>query len=247
MAGSRRSTPMSKDYSAYSAWKGWEQHRFGKLDRSMERYFTAELQAAGIKDSKGLRIFEIGFGNGEFAAYATARGAQYVGMEINQELVATARSVGIEAHGSVTALDHVMAPASLNLVVAFDVFEHLSHAELERFLVQTRTWLVPGGLVLARIPSGDSPFSRAIQHGDLTHQLTLGSAAVRQLAVDVGLELIQARPPILPVCGNGPISAIRRLFVLAAQRMVYAFISLVLMGGGQHVLTPNMIFVMRRN
>jgi hypothetical protein len=237
---------MNASPNGYREWKGWAEQEFGAVDRTAELYFATELREAGIPSVNGLHVLELGFGNGAFATWALVAGARYQGTEAIPELVEAARHAGIEAYPSTIELADVVGAGTLDLVVAFDVFEHLPLQQLEELLVQLSTLLTRGGLVLARVPSGDSPFARAVQHGDLTHRLVLGSSAVRQLASSVGFEVAAIHQPAFPVLGLGLKTCIRRSLVALAQRLCHHFIALALMGSGAPILTPTMVFVLRR-
>lgn len=103
-----------------------------------------------------------------------------------------------------------------------------------------------GGVLIARVPSGDSPFGRSIQHGDMTHQLALGSMAVQQLCAASGFSEVRCREPALPVWGLGWRVALRRILVHALRRLVFPVVERGLMGATGLVLTPNLVFVARR-
>ncbi len=235
----------SKQFAGYSDWKGWTSREFGTCDDSMAAYFRSELARCGIGDVAGRRILEIGFGNGEFAGWARRHGAHYTGTEINPALVRNAKSQGLDVHASDAGLTGVVAWGSVDIVVAFDVFEHIPLRDLRAMLGEVRGCLRPGGLLLARLPSGDSPFARAIQHGDLTHRTALGSSAVRQLACETGFEALQVREPAFSWRGNGAISGFRRAVVQVARRLAFPIIAALFMGGGSPVLTPNMVILFR--
>ena len=237
---------MKAPNNGYREWKGWAEQEFGAVDRTAAHYFATELREAGIPSVNGLHVLELGFGNGAFATWASVAEAHYLGTEAIPALVAAARHAGIDAYPSTIDLADVVPAGTLDLVVAFDVFEHLPLQQLEELLVRLSTLIVRGGVVLARVPSGDSPFARAVQHGDLTHRLVLGSSAVRQLAMSVGYEVASIRRPAFPVLGLGLKTCVRRALVALAQRLCHRFIASALMGGGAPVLTPTMVFVLRR-
>lgn len=111
-------------------------------------------------------------------------------------------------------LKEFVAGESQNIIVAFDVFEHIDICELELLLKKARGWLRPNGLLIFRMPSGDSPFARALQYGDLTHKTVLGSSSVQQLALSCGYRLEQVRAPSIPLRGLNGYRFIRRVFVL---------------------------------
>lgn len=234
-------------YDGYENWKHWEENTFGNWSVVDAAYFEAELQNAGIVSGVGLRFYEIGFGNGAFAGYACATGAEYFGSELNESLLERAREFGLNVFdGGIKQALAMSKPESFDAVVAFDVLEHLDVEEIKSFLMDARALLKQEGVMLARVPSGDSPFGRAILHGDITHRTALGSSAVRQLASQTGLEVINIGPPQLPILGLGPLRAIRRGGIRLAQALIAKFINLVFHDGQSRVITANMVFVLRK-
>jgi hypothetical protein len=234
------------DYQGYQEWKQWNKTSFGAWSEIDAAYFSAELRLSGIKPNVGIRIYEVGFGNGAFAGYMRSLGCDYLGSEINSTLIERARDFGLNvSEQGIKAILETQS-GTVDAVVAYDVLEHLTVEDMKTFLLDSFQLLKQGGVVLARIPSGDSPFSRAIQHGDLTHRLVLGSSAVRQLALDAGFEVVSVRPPAFPLWGLSFLSFIRRALVASARYVIYPFIANVLMNGGKPVLSPNMVCVLRK-
>lgn len=230
----------------YRSWKCWTPGSFGAFSREQAEYFALELRHAGVVSLKNRAVLEIGFGNGQFAMWAKAQGARYKGTEQISELVELARSAGLDAVDSATSWEGWLEPESLDLVVAFDVLEHLRVDAIQHLLIATAARMHPNALFVARVPSGDSPFGRATQHGDLTHQTSFGSSAVCQLAASVGLELVCVRAPVDAWKGVGPVRAAKRIGISLVRALVYPLIVNIFMGGGPAVLAPNMIFVLRR-
>lgn len=233
-------------YGCYQVWKQWTAAGFGSCDRSESAYFAAEMRRSGVPLRHGMRIVEIGFGNGAFAGWAVRNGADYRGVEIMPELVQRGREKGFDVFDKDVPLSTVASDSSVDVVVAFDVMEHLDLAELTSLLRTAYPALKVGGRLVARVPSGDSPFARAIQHGDLTHRSTLGSSAVRQLAGATGFKVVQLRAPVLPLTGDGSVALVRRGLVTLGRALIYPVIVRLLMGGGSPVLSPNMLFVLER-
>jgi SAM-dependent methyltransferase len=230
----------------YSKWKGWDSDAFGTWHRADGIYFNAELTKCGVGKLAGRHVLELGFGNGAFAGWATREGATYLGIDVIPALVARGRKAGYDVHLAGPSVCDVATRDSLDLVVAFDVLEHFALTDLEQKLRDVGHVLKVGGRLIARVPSGDSPFARAAQHGDLTHRLTLGASAVRQLAASVGFAVDQCREPVFPLLGLGVRSFMRRSLVMLGRAMAYPVVTHVLMGGGSPVLSPNMIFVFRK-
>ena len=229
--------------ASYLAWKGWDGKAFGHLEPEEAGYFSAELRASGIASVHGLKIGELGYGNGGFAAWVRRNDGQWIGRETRPELLQRALRAGYQA----LAADAAFSTAGgLDLLVAWDVLEHLEPAAIRAFLVEARDGLRSGGALLFRIPSGDSPFAGAIFNGDLTHRTMLGSSAVHQLALETGFRVSQIRSPVLPVLGLGPVRLLRRALLRAVQKPVFSLIRNLLMGNPAAVVSPNMLVVLRK-
>jgi len=61
-------------YEAYRDWKGWASEDFGKCNAESAVYFAKELRRCGFLSLADVRVIELGFGNGAFAAWASAAG-----------------------------------------------------------------------------------------------------------------------------------------------------------------------------
>lgn len=234
------------NYCGYQEWKNWSQGEFGICRREDALYYASEFVKCGLLDLSGIRVLEIGFGNGSFAGWATEMGAEYYGVETISELVSLSRTRGFSTYASETPLSEITEVASVDLVVAFDVFEHLEIDLLISTLKDIHERMRKDSVLLFRVPSGDSPFSRAIQYGDLTHSVVLGSSAAYQLAVRAGFEVISIRPPAFPLWGLGVLSFFRRAMVAGARCIIYPIVTHLLMGSGKPVLSPNMVCIFRK-
>ncbi|MBV5323140.1 MAG: class I SAM-dependent methyltransferase [Ilumatobacteraceae bacterium] len=230
----------------YVLWKNWQGLDFGHFEIEDSLNFRHELNASGIDTVQGLRVGELGYGNGVFAGWVTAEGGDWVGREAILELQQRAAHAGFQVIAAQDAFTKIHGHEGFDLIVAFDVFEHLELSEIRLFLSEARSALRPGGHLLARFPSGDSPFSGAIYWGDATHRTLLGSSAVRQLALEAGLEICQVRSPILPVWGLGLRRAARRTAIRLIQVLVFPFIRHAFIGRGDAIITPNMVIVLKK-
>lgn len=238
--------PRGHSVATYRDWKTWSENDFGHCDKIGTCYFERELARAGIHVGPDTSVLEVGFGNGTFAAWATARQADYTGTELDPVLVQRAGHHGWRAFPATLALDTLDLPRAPDCVVLFDVLEHLTIAEITELLTSARQVLADDGLLLARFPSGDSPFARPTQYGDITHQSILGSSAVQQLAAAAGMEVVQTRSPVLPVRGIGLRRALRRAPIIAARALVTPMIRLTFHNNHPTVITANMIAVLRK-
>jgi hypothetical protein len=214
-------------YCGYENWKGWSSGTFGRYWSADAEYFRLEIARTGLVIAPGLQVPELGFGDGTFAAWAQAKHLSYTGTELMAALVERATLAGIRAVGHEVELRSVVGCGTLDLAVAFDVLEHLELDAMKAMQIELRGLLRAGGCVLARVPSGDSPFGRAVFHGDLTHRRALGSSAIRQLAALCAFDVVDIGPPSMPLRRLGLQRALRRAAVLATQRVVAKAINLV--------------------
>src|SRR5262249_17172195 len=184
--------------------------------------------------------------DGGLDGWACGGGAQRVGRESSQALQARAVEAGLDILTPDSSMSNAWGDSALDLIVAFDVVEHMNLSAIRSFLREAKAALKPGGLLLLRIPSGDSPFVSAIYWGDMTHCTLLGSGAVRQLALELDLEVRQIRSPVLPMIGLPMPRLVRRAGVRFARWIMFSFIRTVLMGNVSAILSPNMIVVLAR-
>ena len=233
-------------HDKYRKWKDWRAETFGEYSREDAVYFSSELKRAGYNSVHGLRILEIGFGHGSFAGFVVSQGAAYIGIEIDARQVAVATARGyvatIQALPEFAKHEH----SGIDLIVAFDVLEHLTLLELHQTLDATKSLLRPAGRLLARMPSGDSPFGRAIFYGDLTHRITLGSSAVEQIAAEHEFEVCYIAKPSLPLVGNGIFKFWRRLLLSTIQDAVTSLLNILYHEGRPKILTSNLVFVLKK-
>lgn len=207
----------AKLYASYDGWKGWKAPFV--YDGEAAGYFAAEF--AGVPMA-GKRILEIGFGNGEFLAWARDRGAIVSGCEVTPAAIAAAQAAGIP----LISPDFEADPAShgpYDIIAAFDVFEHLDAQTIVAKLNAIGRMLSAGGWLLLRYPNGQSPFGLASQHGDATHVTALSRAKIEQYATGVELHTIRygstARGPA-PTIAKAIVRTIRHALRAMIERMV---------------------------
>lgn len=209
----------------YSLWKSWDQSQFGVLFPFEERYFHQELKRARCQFSNDARVLEIGFGNGKFLAYARKRGWSVVGIEANGQLVNLAKQHRFDALHA----DNLSQFESdrFDLVVAFDVFEHVPKEELLGWFFEIHRILREGGRLVARFPNGDSPFGLLNQNGDVTHVTCIGGGMARYFAATAGMSVIYMGGEAHPIIGETPIHTLHNCLTLPIKKLIDLIIRLL--------------------
>ncbi len=173
--------------SNYAAWKTW-----GSTGQYQvySKIFSQELKRSGTR--RDAHILEIGFGPGLFLDWAKANGYTVTGIEINREQVDASKERGHDAHHGEVADIFGAQSDCFDLIVLFDVLEHIPLDGLFDLFAEFDRLLTDGGKVLARFPNGGSPFGRLYQYGDATHRTVLTSSLIEQIAMTRGLDLLSS-------------------------------------------------------
>lgn len=178
-------------YQNYDQWKGWDTDRFMSLSDPVRAYYRSEFAGMPIA---GEKVLEVGFGQGSLLAWLKEQGAEVYGTELSEQGKALAQARGIVVL-SPDLQDADNMAGAFGMIVAFDVLEHLTLAEIRSLLEKAATLLRDGGYFVARFPNGGSPFARALQHGDITHVSTLTVSKINQIMLDIPLHLARSGEP----------------------------------------------------
>ena len=82
-----------------------------------------------------------------------------------------------------------LGKTKFDCIVAFDVFKHLTHEEVEIVFSRLAVRLIPGGKILLRVPNGESPFYLPLQNADPTHQTHMTRLKIEYLCLAANLQL----------------------------------------------------------
>ena len=228
---------------SYADWKSWRAEEFGTFTPLQAAYFRDEFANAGVDLSVARDVLEIGFGNGSALGWMRSLGHRVCGVEILQESLERARAAGTRCYDRI---DLIPQDQAFDLIVAFDVFEHLSRPELEQALAQLGARLKAGGHIVARFPNCESPLGMAYQNGDVTHVSALGERIMSQLAVTSGLRISGCGEPRTPLRGVGLPRMIKRAAVLAVRRLCEYALRQIYFDGEKLRLSPNLVVVLTR-
>lgn len=186
---------------------------------------------------------EIGFGNGNFLGWVSKFVPERYGVETSEILRHRAADWLTATYTTLNDNDLNQKAGTFELIVAFDVLEHIKKEELVGFLKQISFLLKPGGNFIARFPNGDSPFGRMHQHGDITHLSTIGKSMVVQLARDTDLVLREVRSPAFPIGLKGIANSPKQLIIKIIRKMFEKFISFLYFDGRVIILESNLVAV----
>ncbi len=195
-----------------------------------------------LPQGRGVRVLDIGCGQGELVRLLLADGYDASGVDVSPEQVALAHAAGVD---EVVLGDFLVVLGahreSFDAVVATDLLEHLTKDEVLRVFDATRAALRPSGVFIARTPNATSPFSGSIQYGDFTHESVFTPRSVAQIANATGYGKVEVRP-CLPIV-HGVLSRVRALVWKAVSGAMKLAIAAETGQRRHQVVTQNMTFV----
>jgi 2-polyprenyl-3-methyl-5-hydroxy-6-metoxy-1,4-benzoquinol methylase len=209
----------------YLHWKEWGVNNFAHLTPDDKNYFDLELKDFICLLASTPQALEIGFGNGKFLQYCLNRNWGITGTEINPLLVQIAQAKGFNAILSENLLE--LTNDQFDLVIGFDVLEHIPQDKIIFFLTQIKRTLKQDGICFLRFPNGDSPFGLANQNGDITHVTAIGSEKIKFFANQASLDLVNCRGESEPLFEKSLSKTLRRVISISFKKIINGFIYLV--------------------
>lgn len=147
-----------------------------------------------LPPAKDAAIVDIACGAGNMLRYFTRLGFTNVsGVDISPPQVELARA--IHPHVEVAdALEFLREnPGRFDLILGFDVVEHLTKDELLVFTERALAALRPRGRIILQTPNGASPLVGEYRYGDFTHELCLTPKSLGQVLAIAGFGDYEAR------------------------------------------------------
>jgi 2-polyprenyl-3-methyl-5-hydroxy-6-metoxy-1,4-benzoquinol methylase len=172
------------DYLGYSQWMK-DLNLWGDFC-TITNLYSQELDLQFRKSDinlKNLRVLEVGFGSGKILKYCLNRGCNVEGIEIQENLLQAASENNIKAYKNIQEIDG----EGYDLIIGFDVLEHMDTAQLLGFFKKASSLLNKGGKMIYRYPNGDSYAGLPSFNGDFTHKSMIGFMKIKQLSELNGL------------------------------------------------------------
>jgi 2-polyprenyl-3-methyl-5-hydroxy-6-metoxy-1,4-benzoquinol methylase len=209
------------------------------LRRVIRRHFPPDRNAS---------ILDLGCCEGALLHFARQEGYRNaVGVDWSVDQVAQARRLGIEGVAWGNLMDTLVAlpDNSQDVIVTFDVLEHLTKPEVFDLRDSVYRVLKAEGRWIIHAPNAESPFAGRVLYGDFTHELAFTRSSISQLLGSAGFERVECFEDA-PVV-HGLRSAVRRLI----WTMIRASLRLYLMaetgrGGRECLFSQNFLVVAHR-
>lgn len=198
--------------------------------RAFDTYLRGWLPA-----SPDAAIADVGCGSGVLLRFFQKRGYRnLIGVDLSPEQLHAARAVCENVHLQ-GATEFLLAhPGAFDLVISFDLIEHLGKDELLDFLAAAHGALRPGGRLILQTPNCASPFGIVQRHADFTHEIGLTPGALAWLLRLTGFEKFQAREQGPVVHG---LKSFVRFVLWKCLRLYLVLFDLVETGSAQGVYT----------
>ena len=168
---------------------------------------------AWLPKSKDVNIVDLGCGNGTIIRLLKNKAGynNVYGVDISKSQIDLAKQhVPIVELGN--ALEYLRkSPIKFDLILAFDVVEHLNKDEVLDLISLCYEKLNHGGRVIFQTPNASSPFFGVVRYGDFTHELGFTPNLLSQLLARNGFVKIESRETGPLPYGYSILSTIRYL------------------------------------
>jgi len=212
---------------------------------SCRRPYFKSILKNNLPLNKDVKIIDLGCGNGQLVFCLQEMGYKNVsGVDTSKEQINIARQQGISNVHLSTIGKHLKSKKNIfDVIIIFDVLEHLHRSELIKTLLLIETALKPSGLLILHVPNAWGRFGMAVRYGDLTHENCFTPESISQSLAMCGfdeIECYEEKPTI-----HGFISCVRRIL----WEMISLFnrvISMIECGSFPTAVTRNILVTAKR-
>lgn len=232
------------DYGEHVAWQsGRTADSFGAREPYLNRLVRDHFPA-----NRNARVLDLGCGHGALLRSAMNRGYRHLeGVDCSAAQVEVARGVGLSSVRKADLFETLeAAPAeSYDVIVAFDVLEHLTKEEGLVFADLCRERLAPRGRWIVHVPNGNAPFVGSVLFGDCTHHTAYTERSIVQLMRVAGFSVVDCFEDT-PVV-HGARSAVRRLCWSGLRTVLRFYLAVETGAAPRHLIfSQNLLAVAHR-
>lgn len=187
-----------------------------------ERYFKKNYYPFLPKD-KNARIVDLGTGLGHFLFFLQRAGfSNMLGVDVGHEVIefCRRRNFPVIEEEIITYLEKLNEP--VDAFVISDVMEHQTKDQLWRMLELIKKRLVPGGVVIIKVPNMGNPLlgndSRWL---DITHEVGFNENSLRQVLFMAGYTNVKIIGPDIYVSNNPLLNITGRTVTTILDKLFY--------------------------
>ena len=162
--------------------------------RASRAPYLRRLLAKHFPPNRAVKILDLGCGNGTLISFLREAGYLNVsGVDTSLEQVAEAQRLNIAGiqHGDVLDALQTTGSETLDIVIAFDVIEHLTKPELLTLANEVCRVLKPQGRWVIHAPNAESPFGAYMRYVDWTHEQAFTKESLSQLLKATGFSYVR--------------------------------------------------------
>src|SRR6266480_3264163 len=166
---------------------------FGSVDRDLisRGPYLKALIKRWLPKNMDESILDLGCGYGALLYFLRNAGYQKLrGVDSSSESVNAAKKLGLNfvEFGDVLKTLLEARDSSYDMLISFDILEHLTRDEILLCADQAYRILKPGGKWLIHVPNAEGIFSGSVFFGDLTHETLFTRQSLRQVMSVAGFK-----------------------------------------------------------
>lgn len=178
----------------YKGYRSYQNAGDPKVERKQRAPYLRRLIKKHLPSDRNVRVLDLGCGSGAMLYFLHEAGYHKVfGIDTSTEQIAKARELGVSEVEQSDALSFVRdaESESYDVIIAFDIIEHLTKPELFELANEIYRVLTPGGLWIAHAPNAEGVFGARIRYADLTHEQAFTHESIEQLGRASGFRTIE--------------------------------------------------------
>jgi 2-polyprenyl-3-methyl-5-hydroxy-6-metoxy-1,4-benzoquinol methylase len=234
-----------KFYNEYLATSGVSSLDQIRVQLTHRRPHIRQIIRSWIPKDRRAAILDLGCGYGAFLYFLKEAGySNLKGIDESEQQVTMARALGLACVERQEILSHVQTQDSgtWDVVIVFDVMEHLTKPELIELTKDLHRVLKQGGRLIVHVPNGDAIFSGRVFFGDLTHETCFTPRSMQQLLSLCGFSIFSFVEDVPVIHGT---KSLLRYVLWKTFRGLYRLVYVAETGdiGKNLILTQNFLAV----